>query len=142
MVQHTGGLPGMLSKTVLIPDINLGIIILTNTSADGAGIFGSVSQALIDNYLGLDDFGWIDKYANYYESRKVKGDSVTQGVWKTVTSADASHINEKDYMGMYEDVWFGKVEVFKKGEQLWIKAHRSPKLKGEMYYYKAKYFRY
>lgn len=140
MVKHTGGLPGMLSITVMIPDINLGIIILTNTSDDGAGLFGSVSRTLMDNYLGLEDFGWIDKYASYFEARKVKGDSVAQQVWKTVKTADSSHINESDYIGIYEDAWFGKVEVFKKGELLWIKAHRSPKLNGRMYYYKANTF--
>ena len=46
-VSHTGGLPGMLSKTIMIPDINLGVVILTNTSDDGAGIFASVTQPLL-----------------------------------------------------------------------------------------------
>ena len=30
VVSHTGGLIGMLSKTLLVPDLNLGIIVLTN----------------------------------------------------------------------------------------------------------------
>ncbi|MCP3932467.1 MAG: serine hydrolase [Bacteroidetes bacterium] len=140
VVEHTGGLPGMLSKTVMIPDMNLGIVILTNTSDDGAGIFGAVSQTIIDDYLGLDDFGWIDKYAAYFESRKMKGDSITQQVWEVVEKADDSHINERDYIGIYEDKWFGKVEVLKKGEQLWMKCHRSPKLNGAMHFYKANTF--
>jgi hypothetical protein len=139
-VSHTGGLPGMLSSTDMIPDINLGIVILTNTSEDGAGIFSSVSQTIIDNYLGLEDFGWIDIYAEYLQSLKIKGDSVTQQIWETVNNADDSHIIESDYIGIYEDIWFGKVEVFKNGDQLWMKSHRSPKLNGPMYYYKANTF--
>ncbi len=140
VVQHTGGLPGMLSKTVMIPDLNLGVVILTNTSDDGAGIFNAVSKAIIDDYLGLDDFGWVDKYAFYFQSRKIKGDSVTQQVWKTVEVADDSHINENNFIGIYEDQWFGKVEVLKKGDQLWMKSHRSPKLNGAMHFYKANTF--
>jgi len=136
-VQHTGGLPGMLSKTTLIPDINLGIIVLTNTSDDGAGIFSAVSQALVDEYLELDNFEWVDKYAHYFKERRMKGDSVTELVWKTVKKAKDSHINEEDYIGVYKDKWFGKVEVYKNGKQLWFKSHRSPKLKGAMYYYNA-----
>ncbi|HOY12086.1 MAG TPA: serine hydrolase domain-containing protein, partial [Saprospiraceae bacterium] len=31
VVTHTGGLPGMLSKTLLVPDLNMGFVILTNT---------------------------------------------------------------------------------------------------------------
>ncbi|GJM36407.1 MAG: serine hydrolase [Saprospiraceae bacterium] len=140
LVEHTGGLPGMLSKTTLIPDLNMGLVILTNTSDDGAGVFAAVSQSIIDIYLGLDDFGWIDKYATYFESQKLKGDSVTQQVWEVVKNADDSHINESDFIGTYEDNWFGKVEVFKKGTQLWMKCHRSPKLNGAMHFYNANTF--
>ncbi|MFT5166516.1 MAG: CubicO group peptidase (beta-lactamase class C family) [Saprospiraceae bacterium] len=140
MVSHTGGLPGMLSKTFMIPDINLGVVILTNTSDDGAGVFRAVSMAIMDEYLGLDDFGWIDKYAAYYQNKKETGDAVTQKVWEIVKTANDSKINIDDYIGVYQDNWFGKVEVFKKGDQLWIKSHRSPKLNGSMHFYKANTF--
>jgi len=139
-VSHTGGLPGMLSKTIMIPDLNLGVVVLTNTSDDGAGIFGAVSQTIVDSYLGLDDFGWIDKYANYMASNKSGADNVTQKVWEEVANADSSMINENDYIGVYKDNWFGNVEVFKKGEQLWFKSHRSPKLNGPMRLYKDQTF--
>jgi len=32
------------------------------------------------------------------------------------------------------------MEVFKKGTQLWMKSHRSPKLNGPMYFYNANTF--
>ena len=34
-VKHTGGLPGMLSRTILIPELNVGIVVLTNTDPGG-----------------------------------------------------------------------------------------------------------
>jgi hypothetical protein len=138
--EHTGGLPGMLSKTVLIPDINLGVVILTNTSEDGAGIFGALSNSIVDAYLGLDDFGWIDKYAARFSKMQATGDSVTRHVWAVVEQADKSEVNESDYTGLYSDKWFGKMEVYKKGDQLCIRSHRSPKLTGTMHYYKANTF--
>jgi CubicO group peptidase (beta-lactamase class C family) len=139
-VQHTGGLPGMLSITVMIPDLNLGVVILTNTSDDGAGVFGSVSRTIIDSYLGLDDFGWIDKFAAYMQGNKAEGDKVTDEIWETVKNADGSQITNTDYVGVYKDAWFGKVEVLMKGDKLWFKSHRSPKLNGEMFFYKANTF--
>jgi hypothetical protein len=39
-------------------DLNLGIVILTNTE-NGGGFFTAVSNTIADNYLGLDDFGQI-----------------------------------------------------------------------------------
>ncbi len=139
-VSHTGGLPGMLSKTIMIPDINLGVVILTNTSDDGAGIFGAVSNTIVDSYLGLKDFGWIDKYAAYFKNKKEEGDAVTKKVWKIIESVDDSHIKHEDYIGVYKDAWFGNVEVFMNGDKLWMRSHKSPKLNGAMYFYNSNTF--
>src|SRR5690606_32980782 len=35
VISHTGGLPGMLSKTILVPELNLGIVVLTNSLPGG-----------------------------------------------------------------------------------------------------------
>jgi len=139
-VSHTGGLPGMLSKTLMIPDINLGIVVLTNTENGGAGVFTVITQTILDSYLGLDDFGWLEKYYSRYQKNENTGDSVTRKVWETVNMADHLHINADDFTGIYEDKWFGKVEVYQKENQLWIKSYRSPKLNGKMSFYKANTF--
>ncbi len=139
-VSHTGGLPGMLSKVIMIPDINLGVVILTNTSDAGAGLFEAVSRTIIDNYLGLDDVKWIDKFADYFNKRGKKADKVIQQVWETVKKANTSNVNYADYIGIYQDAWFGKIEVFMNGNKLWFKSYKSPKLNGEMFFYKANTF--
>lgn len=139
-VSHTGGLPGMLSRTLLIPDINLGIVILTNTEPGGGALFKAVSSTIEDSYLGLDDFQWIDKLADALKTREDKGDEVTKNVWETVKANKKTSIDESRYIGVYKDNWFGEMEVFKKGNQLWIKSYHSPKLNGAMYFYKANTF--
>jgi len=139
-VYHTGTLPGMLSKTLLIPDLNLGVVVLTNTADGGKGVYLSVIQTIIDSYLGLDDFGWINKYHEEFQNRRDGADSVTAKVWETVKSTMNEPITVKDYIGVYEDNWFGKIEVYLKDNQLWFRSYRSPKLTGRMYYYKANAF--
>ncbi|MBO6186658.1 MAG: serine hydrolase [Chryseobacterium sp.] len=139
-VSHTGGLPGMLSIVSMIPDLNLGIVILTNTENGGAGLFSSVSQTIIDSYLGLNDHGWVDKYAAHLQAQKKSGDEVTKKVWETVSKAKNTTLKNEDLIGLYEDKWFGKVEISLKGNQLWFKSYRSPKLNGPMSFYKANTF--
>jgi CubicO group peptidase (beta-lactamase class C family) len=139
-VSHTGGLPGMLSRVVMIPELNLGVVVLTNTSNGGGGLFTAVSRTIIDSYLGLDDFGWTDKYVAALKQNQSKGDEVTAKVWEIVKTAKSDHIKATDYIGIYEDKWFGKVEVFEKNDQLWFRSHRSPKLNGQMHFYKANSF--
>ncbi|TYA52517.1 serine hydrolase [Formosa maritima] len=140
IVSHTGGLPGMLSRTVLIPDLNVGIVVLTNTEPGGAGVFLAVSRTIVDSYLGLDDFQWTDKYYDFLKTREEEGDQVSLKVWETVEANKNVKVNEADYIGIYKDNWFGVMEVFKKGNQLWIKSHKSPKLNGSMQFYKANTF--
>jgi len=142
VVSHTGGLPGMLSRTLLVPDLNLGIVVLTNTEPGGAGVFMAVSRTIKDSYFGLDHFDWTGVYYNYFEKQKEEGDQVTDEVWVKVEANKKTKIKveEARYIGVYEDAWFGKIEVFKKDGQLWIKCYRSPKLNGPMYFYNANTF--
>ncbi len=140
VVSHTGGLPGMLSRTVMVPDLNLGIVVLTNTEPGGAGVFVGVSRTLVDNYLGLNDYGWINKFVDYFKERSEEGNAVVDAVWETVKSADKTKVKSEDYIGIYKDPWFGNVEVFLNNGKLWMKCHRSPKLNGPMSYYKSNTF--
>lgn len=139
-VSHTGALAGMLSKTIMIPDLNLGIVVLTNTWIDGAGVFAAVTQSIIDSYLKLEDFDWVDVYYQRFQQTQNEADSVVKQVWKTVDSSDISKKIMQNYIGIYEDKWFGKVEVYMDNEQLYFKSYRSPKLSGPMSYYKANSF--
>ncbi len=139
-VSHTGGLPGMLSRTVLIPDLNLGVVVLTNTSNGGAGVFNAISRTIVDSYLGLDDYEWTKKFSEYYSEKESEGDAITKKVWETVAKANNKSINLENYLGVYEDAWFGKITVSMKDNQLWLTSHRSPKLNGPMAYYKANSF--
>ncbi len=139
-VSHTGGLPGMLTSVTLVPDLKLGIVILTNTESGGGPLFSAIKQTILDSYLGLDDFGWVDKYSKRFEAMNKNADEITAKVWATVAAAKNIKIKATDYTGIYEDNWFGKIEIFLKGDQLWFKAYRSPKLNGPMNFYNANTF--
>ena len=135
-VSHTGGLPGMLSKTVIIPDLNLGVIVLTNTEPGGGALFNAVSNSIIDAYLPVERTDWLNFYLDRLEQTNKAGDLITEEVWRTVQSKKLNKIEGQKYLGLYEDPWFGKVEVFMAGDKMHIKSHRSPKLNGEMEFYK------
>jgi CubicO group peptidase (beta-lactamase class C family) len=140
VVSHTGGLIGMLSKTLLVPDLNLGIIVLTNTYLDGAGVFSAVTQTILDKYLGLDNFDWTETYAKRLNQGANEADEVVAKIWVTIEEADKTIFDLTNYTGIYKDPWFGKIEIYEKEKQLWFKSLRSPKLTGQMHYYKANTF--
>ncbi|MEO6669490.1 MAG: serine hydrolase [Ferruginibacter sp.] len=139
-VSHSGGLPGMLSYVSMIPDLKLGVVILTNTENGGGALFTAVNNTITDSYLGLPKTDYVKLYSSYIKANEGNRDSVTTKVWRTVEAAKNTKINAQDYVGIYEDKWFGKIEIFIKENQLWFKAVRSPKLNGAMQFYKANSF--
>ena len=60
--------------------------------------------------------------------RRSGGDEVINKVWAKVASAKNTTANKDDYIGIYEDKWFGKIEVSEKEKELYFKSYRSPKL--------------
>jgi len=139
-VSHSGDLSGMLSKTIMIPDLELGVVVLTNSYYGGGGLFQAVSQTIVDSYLGLDDNEWTERYLASYLARSGNARAEVDRVWQTVESSSDEHINPDNYTGIYEDPWFGKIRVYLQDKQLWFSSLRSPALTGPMYFYKANAF--
>jgi len=139
IAEHTGGLPGMLSRTILIPEMKVGIVVLTNTDP-GGNSYWTIPQLIMDAYLGVEKKDWISIFEKRLQQNATESDSTTKAVWKTVAGANSDHIKHSDYVGTYKDNWFGKVKVYEKKGSLWFTALRSPKLTGKMYFYKANTF--
>lgn len=136
---HTGGLPGMLSKTTLVPELNLGIVVLTNTDP-GAYSYQTISRSIVDSYMGLKQLDRISQAAALIREQENAGDSVATAVWNTVKNAKSTHINPENFTGTYRDNWFGDIKISLKDGQLWFTSLRSPKLNGKMSFYKANTF--
>ena len=139
IIQHTGGLPGMLSRTILVPEMNLGIVVLTNSDPGGYGYY-SIPETILDSFLEIEQKDWIKDLSEKATSRGQESDSVTTAVWETVKNNKLHNIKLKDFVGKYRDNWFGDVEISFKNEKLWFTSKRSPKLNGQMFFYKATTF--
>jgi len=139
IVSHTGGLPGMLSKTILVPELDLGIVVLTN-SLPGGYAYYSVPEVILDSYFDLEPFDWVTQLAKQAEATSSESDSVATAVWNIVEEKNPSPIAIDQYVGTYTDDWFGEVEISKQGDHLYFTSKKSPKLSGPMYFYKATTF--
>jgi CubicO group peptidase (beta-lactamase class C family) len=140
VVYHTGDLTGMLSKTIMLPDLDLGVVVLTNSYYGGTGVFRAVSQTIVDSYLGLEPYDWTSYYVEQDQIVTDEARSVVDRVWETVEHGDHSQVVTEDYLGVYRDPWFGRVRILMNEGQLWFRSQRSPKLTGPMFPYKANAF--
>lgn len=139
-VSHTGDLSGMLSKTIMIPGLELGVVVLTNSYYGGDGVFQAVTQTILDAYLGLEPYDWTGYYLERHLRSSGSASAELDRVWETIETGDHHGVSIENYVGVYEDLWFGKAEVYLVDGQPWFRSYRSPQLTGPMYHYKANAF--
>jgi CubicO group peptidase (beta-lactamase class C family) len=146
-ISHTGGLEGMVTQITMIPELRLGIIVLTN--AEEGGAFSAITNQIKDSYLGI---AGTDRVTEYSAGRKMQLDranKLTDSIWKEVESvgsatntgtAGTRKIDFAVFTGVYRDDWLGEVTISVKNGRLWFEARRTPQLTGEMLPYKGNSF--
>lgn len=138
-LEHTGGLPGMLSSTLLIPELNAAAVVLTNSDPGGYN-FWTLRASITDLLIGAEPTDWISMMKSRIEARESKGDSIVNAVWDIALKNKLDKIQTDNYLGTYRDNWFGDIKIEMKGDKLWFTSLRSPNLNGQMFYYKANTF--
>lgn len=132
-VYHTGGLIGTVTQFTLIPDMKLGIIVLTNQQSGAA--FSAITNTVKDSYLGMPKKDWLKTYGD--RMAKVNAD-YEKGKKEIFAQSDLfkkdkkSQIKAEQIAGTYLDPWFGEVVITKESDKLKITCKNSPKLKGEL----------
>jgi hypothetical protein len=109
LVGHTGGVAGFVSRVMLVPEENLGVVVLTN--AEEGGAFDSILYHVLDHYFGLPATDWIAAY-------KAVDDKVNQDAAETMKKAEAARAADskpslplEKYAGVYNDAWYGPVTI-------------------------------
>ncbi|MBA4317220.1 MAG: serine hydrolase [Flavobacterium sp.] len=135
-VSHTGGLEGIVTQVTLFPELNLGIVVLTNQQSGAA--FSAITNTIKDSYLGIPYTDYVELYSKREKDNVSKSDKETVEVWATVAKNKKENlkIDLKKYTGTFKDDWFGAILISEKKGKLLFKSIRSPKLIGEIFFYK------
>lgn len=132
-VQHSGGLLGTVTHFTLIPDMKLGIVVLTNQQSGAA--FTAITNTVKDAYLGIADRNWTKTYGE----RMVKANADFEKEKKEIfgkaeifKKSKNEMLKPEQFLGTYTDAWFGDVEILQQGNIFRIFCKTSPRLKGEL----------
>ena len=137
-VSHTGGEIGMVTEVKLIPELHLGIIVLTNQENGAA--FTAISTTIEDHYLGMTGLDRVQFMTDRMKTREADADKATAAVWQQVAKAQKAAPKHPDfgaYVGRYHDAWLGDVNLYQQGDQLWLRAKRAPRLVGQLLPYRG-----
>ena len=138
LVHHSGSMQGMMSKVALIPEKNLGVVILSNQESRAA--LNAIYREIFEAYLGLAEKDWVEYYYQQ-ENRILKQE-------KKRLNKIESHLAElsspplalEKYAQTYVDKWYGEIKVQLKNNKLLMQFSNTPALKGELIHYKDNTF--
>jgi len=130
LVTHTGGLLGFVSRIMLVPQENLGVVILTN--AEERGAYDSILYHVLDHYFQLPPEDWIAafKAAKDLQEKNAAAAAEQQNTARN-TSSHPSLPPEK-YAGTYKDAWYGTVTIRMENGRLVLSFDHTPEMVGEM----------
>jgi CubicO group peptidase (beta-lactamase class C family) len=134
---HTGFVAGMVTQVTVIPELQLGIIVLTNQQIGAA--FTSITNQIKDSYFGITGKDRVRENADRMQANLGSADQVTAEAWKVAAAANQP-VSLDQYTGTYRDVWFGDISVTRKGNILFLASHMSPRISGELHFYKGNTF--
>jgi CubicO group peptidase (beta-lactamase class C family) len=137
-VSHTGGLDGMVTKVTIFPELKLSIIVFTNQQSGGA--FSAITNTIKDSYLGATGKDWVKIYSDNEKASQGGADKVVTDVWKQVALQAKTPVDAALYTGTYHDNWLGDAIISEKDGKLWFSAKRSPRLTGQLMFYKGNTF--
>ncbi|HST45890.1 MAG TPA: serine hydrolase, partial [Luteimonas sp.] len=138
LVWHTGGWPGMVSRITLVPELALGIIVLTSQETSAA--FNAVTMQVLDAYLDAPDTDWTAAYA----IAAARSDDKAEADWAAhVQARDAARLPRHAggaVAGTYRDPWYGDVTISRNGDGLVLQFSRTEQLLGDLEHWQGDTF--
>lgn len=130
VITHTGGLPGYVSKVTLLPEINLGITVLTNQESGEA--FSSLTWHIVDHYLGAPATDWVAAYLKVRARREAEAAEVVKKAASIRDATSKPSLPLPKYAGTFTDAWYGDITITHENGRLIMRFTRTPALLGDL----------
>ena len=134
VVRHTGGVDGMLSSVVMIPEEKIGIAVFTNKLPNSA--YAGIPHFITEKLLGVPAQDWVEIY------REVEKREGEENVVKAARSeAEKNSARAQDtqpslalekYAGAYENALLGGATIGLEGSGFHIQLHVNESLSGTL----------
>lgn len=125
LVNHSGGVAGFVTRVMLVPEENMGVVILTN--AEEGNAFEYVLFHILDAYLGGPTQDYIAAFKALEDKDRTEADE-KMGQASHARAADSKpSLPLEKYVGDYSDLWYGKVTIRSENGGLLLNFERTAK---------------
>ena len=129
IIEHSGGIDGMSANLFMVKDLNIGVIILTNTSKEPSTF---LLTAKIMEQLFEDESFDIYERVKGFRNKRLEGNknAVSQ---KTKIDGTQPSLNLESYSGVYRDEMYGEILINQlKDDAMEISFSHTPIFRGKL----------
>lgn len=137
-ISHTGGLDGMLTSTLMLPEENMGLVVFTN-QANGWARNAIISNIMADYFGEKEAFGY-DARVKGSKARSSGAVEAMQKIWDARDKAKQATYDEEAYAMTYRDSWYGDIEIIQEDGVLRFFSKTSPSLVGTIKHFEGDTF--
>ena len=138
LVSHTGGLAGMTSRTTLVPDQRLGIVVLTNGESD---MIEALTYEVLDQAFGAPPSDWIAAFRANSDLEQAEADSTLKAQRLARDSTSHPSLPLAKYAGRYRDAMYGDATIALENNALVLRFTHSPAFVGDLDHWQYDTFR-
>lgn len=138
-IWHSGSVAGMVGMVSLLPELDTGIVVLTNQENGNAtnGLVAALSQALIGGSGGAPGetpVDWLAAYKARQDAAVARRDRLAASLPGTQARPflHPAPASLDAYVGRYRDCWRGLFRVVRRGDRLRLSVERAEDLAGTL----------
>lgn len=125
VVEHDGGMPGYISKVALVPEEELGFIILTN---DMNGVPDALRYRILDMFLGKKETDWAGQFLKFKEANEAHKEEQAKKRRDERKEGTKPTASINSYAGTYTDKMYGDAVIKQEGQNLSITLKPASKV--------------
>jgi CubicO group peptidase (beta-lactamase class C family) len=109
LVGHGGGVAGFVTRVQLVPEENLGVVVLTN--AENGWAMESILQHILDAYLNLPATDWTAAFKEEDDQDEKEAAETMKNAASSRAADSKPSLSVEKYAGIYTDPWYGPVTI-------------------------------
>lgn len=117
VIEHSGGMPGFLSRVTLVPEERLGMVILTN---DSNYLRNAVRMKILNLFLNDSDKDWSAEFLEMKKKHEAAAEERKAERKAKRAKESKPSLTLAEYTGSYEDKMYGPARIELVDSELWL----------------------
>lgn len=129
-IYHSGGIDGLRSLVTMIPEKNLGIVVMANN--ESREMVYALTEIILDMAWGIETYPWVENVIAEFRAKELERQNemslknIEREKWTRPT------IKAEDLIGVYESQVYGQIEIAGKRRNLTLRFAHTPSFRAKL----------